>query len=257
MAENILKLKKRAVAEGMPKADAMKADRAALEAFLSAPKDNDGKKEKASKKAVAKKKGAAPAKKSGAKSSKKAAPASEKKASTKTTKKTSTKKTTKTATRKTASRATAENTSLGRSPIDKSSIDWTIESDEWNPREGGPVAKLFKALKSSKGNIDKAFEKLSDDMYDFVGKTKRDGTKRTKGEAKAMLRYRLNRTLYEYAKRTGQHESATDRIEYGTGKYATTRKKTTSAKTGGKKATSASKKPGRKASTKKTTAKKR
>jgi hypothetical protein len=113
---------------------------------------------------------------------------------------------------------------LGRLNID--TIDWTVESDEWNPRKGGPVEKLFKALKKSKGNIDKAYAMISSAPHEFVGKTKRDGTKRSKAEIEATLRYRLNRTKWEYGIRTGQHISADpkNRAQYGTGDYATTRK---------------------------------
>jgi hypothetical protein len=241
MAENILKLKKRALAAGMPKSDAMKADRAELEAFLT----GDGETEKPRKKAVAKKKGKSSTKKvsSVKKSSTKKSAGSKKAPATKSVKSTG------------KAKRPSSNATGGRANIDKSSIDWSAESDEWNPREGGPVSKLFKALKSSKGNIDKAFDKLADDMYEFVGKKKRDGSKRTKAEAEAMLRYRLNRTLYEFAKRTGQHESATDHVEYGTGVYATVRKKRSSAKKSSAKKSSSkkstSKKSGRKSSTRK------
>jgi hypothetical protein len=219
VAENILKLKKRALEAGMPKADAMKADRKQLDEFLA-----DGGK-KATKKVVAKKK-ATPAKKSTKKAPARKATA-EKKPSTKKQ------------TRKPAKR---ENTSDGLGRLNIEELDWTAESDEWQPRKGGPVERLFKALKRSKGNVDKAYDMLASDVYDFVGKTKRDGTKRNKQEAQAMLRYRLNRTKFEFAIRTGQHESASseNRAAYGTGDYATVRKV----------------KPARKASTRKVSSKK-
>lgn len=230
MAENILKLKKQAVAAGMAKADAMKADRKTLNDFLSGDHNK-------------------PAKKSAVKKA-------TKKAAKKSTKGTKV-PTRKAQTRKPTQR---ENTDgMGRLSINKSGIDWTVESDEWNPRKDGPVEKLFKALKRSKGNIDKAYALVKDNPHEFVGKKKRNGEKRTKGEIEAMLRYRLNRTLFEYAVRTGQHSTADakNRAEYGTGVYAsaarkkTTRKASTKAKTRTKASTKKSgAKRGRKATKK-------
>lgn len=250
MAENILKLKKRAVAAGMPKADAMKADRAKLDAFLAGEGNGSKKKStatKAVKKAVAKKKA------TGTK-----APAEKKSAKTGKAKRPSSAPARKAQSRKPAARG-ENNGAMGRLSIDKSSIDWTAESDDWNPKKGGPVEKLFKALKKSKGNIDKAYEIVKDNPYDFVGKTKRDGTKRTKAEVEAMLRYRLNRTLYEFAKRTGQHESAdaSNRAAYGTGEYATVRKAGKSKPKSTKKASTKKGSTKAKASTTKKTGKKK
>lgn len=237
MPENILKLKKQAVAAGMPKADAMKADRKTLNAFLA-----DDEKPSKPKKGVTKKKATKKGATTTTKKSTKKATKAERKA-------TPTKPSTKKATRKPAKRS--ENTGdLGRVGIDKSRLDWSAESDEWNPKKGGPVEKLFKALKKSKGNIDKAYEIVKGDLYEFVGKTKRDGTKRTKDEAQAMLRYRLNRTLYEFAVRTGQHNGAAseNRAAYGTGVYATTRKvKPARAKSSTKKSSGGKKSSSRKA----------
>lgn len=210
MAENILKLKKRAVAAGMAKSDAMKADRKTLTDFIEGGSVSTKPKKKA---AVAKKKTAtATAKPERKKSGRKPA------ARGATAKKTAAKKS---STRK---QAASENADHGRLGI--GSLDWTAESDDWNPKKGGPVEKLFKALKSAKGDIDRAYAKVAADPYAFVGKKKRDGSKRTKAEVETMLRYRLNRTKFEFAKRTGQHESASpkNRAAYGTGVYATVRK---------------------------------
>lgn len=234
MAESILKLKKRAVAAGMPKSDAMKADREALNDFIEGASET-----KPKKKTVAKKK-------------------------TGTKTETSRKKSTRKPARKTAATASkpkvkkpakvkaSENGDSGRLNIE-SSIDWTAEADDWNPRKGGPVERLFKALKASKGNIDKAYDRISDDPYAFVGKKNRKGEKRTKAQVEAMLRYRLNRTKWEFATRTGQHESADpkNRATYGTGQYATVRKvkpprKNAAKKTGSKTKTSAKKTAARK-----------
>jgi hypothetical protein len=205
VAESILKLKKKAVDAGMPKADAMKADRKTLDEFLSV----DHSKSKVTKKKVAKKKVAARTTTTKKSTTRKA---SEKKAPAR-----------KTSTRKAPKRD--ENTD-GFGRLNIGSLDWSAESDEWNPKKGGPVERLFKALKSCKGDVDKAMAKVEDSVWDFVGKTKRDGTKRKKDDALAMLRYRLNRTKFEFAVRTGQHSSADakNRAAYGTGDYATTRK---------------------------------
>jgi hypothetical protein len=243
VAENILKLKKKAVDAGMAKADAMKADRAALEAFLAQGENGAAKKataKKVVKKAVVKKAPAAakaPAKKAAAK----AAPAKPKAGTRKVTRKVVTPK--------------IDSDALGRLNID--TIDWTVESDEWNPRKGGPVEKLFKALKKSKGNIDKAYAMISSAPHEFVGKTKRDGTKRSKAEIEATLRYRLNRTKWEYGIRTGQHASADpkNRAQYGTGDYATTRKVKPARKVTAKK-TAAKPKAAKAAGRKKATTKK-
>jgi hypothetical protein len=72
-------------------------------------------------------------------------------------------------------------------------------------------------VRKSRGNRAKAFEILKADVWDFVGKVKRNGEKRTKSEAEAMLRYRISRTLFDFAVQTGQHEVAKNRVQYGTG----------------------------------------
>jgi hypothetical protein len=239
MAESILKLKKRAVVAGMFKSDAMKADRETLNDFIEGVSKPVAKK----KATVAKKKASTKTETSRKKSTRK--PARKTAAASKTKKAASKPK-------RAAAKKASENGDSGRLNIE-SGIDWTAESDDWNPRVGGPVEKLFKALKKSKGNIDKAYDLISDDPYAFVGKKMRNGTKRTKAQVEAMLRYRLNRTKWEFATRTGQHESADakNRAVYGTGQYATVRKvkpprKNAAKKTGSKKTakTTAAKKRG-------------
>lgn len=244
MAENVLKLKKQAVSLGMDRDAAKRANRKQLEDFISNAKDgksSGGKK-------LAKKKHApeTPAKKTGAKKKTAAKPERKKTAEKPSRKAPAAKKSAKKAGE--AKRpSNADNNGVGR--ISLGSIDWNATSDEWNPKPGGPVERLFKALKKRRGDVDKAFDDLKGDVWDFVGKKLRNGEKRSKESAHAMLRYRLNRTKFEFAVRTGQHQSATDRVEYGTGTYATTRRK------GGKKTTSGkqdAKKPPRKAENKKT-----
>lgn len=214
-AENILKLKKQAVKLGMARDTAMKAERKELEDFIAGTKAPE--KKAPAKKAVVAKKKAVVKKATGRKQVRKTPTA------------------TRSAAKKTAAkRAPAKANSNGDSGrVAIGEIDWTVESDDWNPREGSAVQRLFKALKRAKGNVDKAYDALEADMYDFVGKTMRDGTRRDKASARNMLRYRLNRTKYDYAKATGQHASATNRAEYGTGEYATakTRRRTEKRKT--------------------------
>jgi len=239
VAENVLKMKKRAVELGMSKADAKKASRKELEAFLRDAENGGGSKSAGKsvvKKAVAKKKGTA-AKKSARKQ---------------TERKQTARKASGTSRPKAAKASSNGNGDLGRAGIAVSELDWNAESDDWNPRAGGPVERLFKALKKARGNVDKAFDALSGDVWDFVGRKKRDGSKRSKPEAENMLRYRLNRTLWEFATRTGQHERAENRVEYGHGSYATVRK---ASKRGRPKASASTKSAGtKKASASKKTA---
>jgi len=198
MAKNVLVLKKEAVAAGMAKKDAMKASRSQLEEFLSnasKPKSKKKAKKKATKKTVAKKKTA----------------------EKKSTKKTTTKKNTK-STKTKKSKASTD----GRHMI--GTLDIT-DTDGWNPREGSAVSAIFKMLKKCKGNVDKATDALLPDAKEYVSLKKRTGEKRTKGEIRDLLRYRVNRTKWEFAKRTGQHDPSDNRVEYGTGDYAQNSKK--------------------------------
>ena len=91
------------------------------------------------------------------------------------------------------------------------------KTDGWNPREGSAPDRIVKALKKFKGDREKVFQHLKSDVWDFVGKQKRNGDKRTKDEALEMLNYRIARTDWQFGIATGQHEVATDRVEYGTG----------------------------------------
>lgn len=91
------------------------------------------------------------------------------------------------------------------------------ETDGWNPRDGSPPDRIIKALRRFKGNRSKVFDFLVDDIWDFVGKKKADGTKRNKAEAEHMLKYRISRTAFDFAVRTEQHEPSDNRVTYGTG----------------------------------------
>jgi hypothetical protein len=87
----------------------------------------------------------------------------------------------------------------------------------WNPRAGSAPDRIIKALKKFRGDRAKVFDFLAPDVWDFVGKTKRNGDKRTKAEALDMLAYRISRTAWDFAMRTKQHDAADNRVKYGTG----------------------------------------
>jgi len=119
----------------------------------------------------------------------------------------------------TAKRSSTKSTSSyvpkgGRNVLDDVDFSFT---DGWNPRDGSAPDVIVKALRKAKGNREKVFEALKADVWDFVGKKYRNGDKRSKDEALEMLRYRIARTAWDFAMRTGQHESASNRVEYGTG----------------------------------------
>jgi hypothetical protein len=118
-----------------------------------------------------------------------------------------------TAKRPTTAKAKASNGNGGRNVL--GTIDWN-NSDGWNARSGSAPDRIVKALRKFKGDRAKTFDFLSDDMWDFVGKKMRDGSKRTKADAEAMLRYRIARTAWDFAMQTGQHEKSENRATYGT-----------------------------------------
>lgn len=164
---------------------------------------------KAVKKAVAKKKGAV--KKSVAKksSTKKAAPTTKR-----NSKSASSKKSPAAKTAKRASTAKASTAKGGRYTLED--VDYNV-TDGWNARNGSAPDRIVKALRKYRGNRSKVFDFLVGDVWDFAGKRKRDGSKRTKAEAEKMLAYRIARTDWDFALATGQHEKSDNRVEYGTG----------------------------------------
>jgi hypothetical protein len=91
------------------------------------------------------------------------------------------------------------------------------KTEGWNPREGSAPDRIIKALKRFRGNRQKAYDYLLEDVDDFVGKIKRSGDKRTAQEKRDMLKYRIARTAWQFALATGQHKEATNRVEYGKG----------------------------------------
>ena len=121
------------------------------------------------------------------------------------------------ATKPAAKTPTRSSTKSGRHIIE--GVDFTATKN-WNARVGSAPDRIMTALRKSKGDREKAFDTLQADVWDFVGKVKRNGEKRTKAEAHAMLRYRIARTLWDFVTKTGQHKKSTNRIEYGTGPNA-------------------------------------
>lgn len=216
MAVNIVKLKRQAVEAGMDRADAKSATREALEKYLKR-NSNSTKKKPAAKKATAVAKKKVTAKKKDATS----APADKKSTTASKSGKGKAKR----------PNTASSNGDVGRALINVRGLDFkNYDTNAWKPRANSAVSVLFRALRKNKGNVDKAFEELKADVWDFVGKKMRDGTKRPlKGGPQSgygMLKYRLNRTLFEFATRTGQHSIATNRVKYGEGQYAKATKKT-------------------------------
>jgi hypothetical protein len=104
----------------------------------------------------------------------------------------------------------------------------TIDFDKtkgWNPRTGSAPDKIIKALKKARGNREKAFDALVGDIWFYMKKKKQNGQTRTKAESHEMLKYRIARTLWDFARQTKQHKVATGRAEYGSGNGTATKRK--------------------------------
>jgi hypothetical protein len=102
------------------------------------------------------------------------------------------------------------------------SINWS-KTEGWNPRPDSAVDIMFEALKYFKGDRDKTYDYLvetypGNDLfeYGFVGKTKvrSGGARRTKKEIEDYLRYRIARTAWDFALKTGQHQKSENRKGY-------------------------------------------
>lgn len=127
--------------------------------------------------------------------------------------------TNKTATKKITNGRLRENVSTdGRHIIE--AIDYG-KTNGWNARSGSAPDRIVKALRKFRGNREKVFDLLVSDVDDFVGGKLRNGGRRNKGNKEAMLRYRIARTDWDFAIKTGQHKKATDRAEYGTAGFGT------------------------------------
>jgi hypothetical protein len=114
----------------------------------------------------------------------------------------------KTAVRPPAGKQTPTGSGMGRNVLGE--IDYS-QTEGWNAREGSAPDRIVKALRRFNGNREKVFDYLSEDIWDFMGRNKRDGSKRTKDEAESMLRYRISRTAWDFALQTDQHQVSTNR----------------------------------------------
>lgn len=90
------------------------------------------------------------------------------------------------------------------------------KTEGWNPREGSAVEAIFKSLKRHKGDREKVFTELRKNIGDFVATKNAKGEKLSMSDREAKLRYRISRTLWDFAFQTGQHEPSENRAEYGT-----------------------------------------
>lgn len=255
-------LRKQAKAAGHSTSDVRGADRQELERMVaSKPKSSKGSKGKAVVKkvaAVAKKKSAGS---KNAPAAKKSTAGKAKRRSTATATKTSKTKTTKT---RKATGGSGYVPKGGRNLLSRIKFSKT---DGWNAREDSAPDRIIKALRKTKGDRQAAFEILKKDIRYFVNPKMRNGTKRNKAQMEDVLKYRISRTLWDFALKTGQHDKAENRVDYGTGgtgngtfkaakksaRKATTAKsktKTTTAKGNSRKASSKSKTSKRKATSK-------
>lgn len=106
------------------------------------------------------------------------------------------------------------NGDAGRNLLGK--INWS-DTEGWNARPGSPRDEIQKALRKARGDREKVFAVLVKRIRDFVSVKKADGTKRTKAEQEAYLRYLISRVAFDFAVKTGQHEPSANRAQYGTG----------------------------------------
>jgi len=99
-------------------------------------------------------------------------------------------------------------------------IDWS-KTEGWNPRPDSAVDIMFEALQHYKGDRQQALDYILETYpgkelieYKFVGPAKRDGTKRTAKEQRDYLSYRIARTAWDFAIKTGQHTKSENRKPY-------------------------------------------
>jgi hypothetical protein len=102
----------------------------------------------------------------------------------------------------------------GRNMIE--GVDYN-QTEGWNPRPGSPVDLIFRALKKARGNIDKTVDALTPDIRTFVRLRKENGEKRSKADQVAFLRWRVQRTKFDFVTKTGQHAPSANRVKYGEG----------------------------------------
>jgi len=97
-------------------------------------------------------------------------------------------------------------------------VDYT-QTDGWNAREGSVPDRILKSLRKHKGDRQKVFIQLLPEIGKYVKPLKQNGQRRNKAEMQAMLKYRIARTDWDFALKTGQHKQSPN---WGTGQYAKT-----------------------------------
>lgn len=123
--------------------------------------------------------------------------------------------------RKTTTKAKGKKTTTAKAPrtakalparvdIDRTQIDWRVESNVGN--RGGKREEVMAELRKRKGNYDKVFDAL-------IHRAKAFYPGKTKHEAELMLRWLINRVAFDYVKSTDQHTSG-ERAKYGKSKAA-------------------------------------
>jgi hypothetical protein len=96
-------------------------------------------------------------------------------------------------------------------------VDYS-ENDDWNPREGSGPDRIVRLLRKFKGNRTKVREYIVSKglLWEFVEKKNSAGVKRSKDQAENYLSYRISKTAWDFAVKTGQHKASNKRAEYGT-----------------------------------------
>jgi hypothetical protein len=130
-----------------------------------------------------------------------------------TRKPTSTRKPQRQATKPTTRKRTSNN-DAGRFEVGSLNFGKTTN---WNPREGSIVSDIFAALKECKGDVNRTYNLLLKwaPIREWIPRVKPNGVRRTDKEMQDMLRYRINRTRWDFANATGQHTKSENRAEYG------------------------------------------
>lgn len=107
----------------------------------------------------------------------------------------------------------------GRATIDRTSIDWRMESNVGRPNSG-KRGVVMAELRKRKGNYDKVFEALQPNAvkwYPTALNSYPNESNNKKHAAERALRWLINRVALDYVKATGQHQSGT-RAGYGESK---------------------------------------
>jgi len=236
MAINIMKLRQMAKRQGMDSSQVRAATREDLEAFLN----DNGSSAKRGRKATPVKRGRAST------STRKAAPTKRKPGRPKGSKnKTTTARKSAPAQSAQTGRKAKRQTTTATKPKAKSNgeagrmiigtLDFSnYDEADWNPRRESATGRVFALLRKFRGNVDKVFNAIIDDdgLYNLVAPAKsRLGNKRNVEERDAVVMYRINRTRFDFAVRTGQHEKATNRSNAAPQEGTTKRKRGSATKT--------------------------